>query len=1653
MAWTVLLICHSIHQQRLNAGAYLFQHDYRKSALDRVELEIMLQPQRQTIPMVTYTLRACALLLFAFATMLPEIVSAQAPGTSIPQRPRTINRTVPTVAPPSMTLHFSSTPTSAEISRAHVFEEPLVLVGDDPGPVENAALASALVGYSQRSGPDDFSSLTGFLSAHPHSSWQAALLTSLGTEYYNTGHYSKAIEAWKTAWDLSKDADGAKAKAVADLAAGELSYMYARLGRAADLEALLASVDQRTFAGPATERISGAKQGLWAMKNTPEVAFRCGPLALDRIRVAQDPKRAGDPLIVQSKSSPNGFSLDQVADLSAKLGMNYQMAFRGEGAAFVLPSVVHWKVGHYAAMIRKEGQRYLLQDPTFGTDVWVTEEALNAESSGYFLISPGPLPAGWRVVDLREGQTVWGKGQVSSKDKDKTREKDKKKNKDCDGKGMAVANVHLMLVSLNIVDTPVGYSPPVGPPVTFKVTYNQREANQPTTFTYSNLGSKWTFNWLSYIKDNPTNPYANAQYYIESGGALTFTGFDAATQSYAPPSEGQMKLVRTSGTSYELLMPDGSRRIFGQPDGATGSSRKVFLNQILDPVGNAVSLIYDAEFRLIALADAIGQVTNLSYEHPSDRLLITKVTDPFGRFALFDYDGDRRLIQITDTIGLTSQFTYGEGDFISAMTTPYGTTRFVGGDDGNNSWLETTDPSGLTDRVEYFQASNVGIPDTDPAATVPTGWYAATAYLSKRNTYYWSKIAYSGGKVYANAAIYHWLHSTNPNVASGVLESTKLPLENRVWYDYTGRNGSLTMGTSNQPTAIGRVLDDGTSQVQRYQYNALGNKTQETDALGRQTTYVYAANNVDLLEVRQTTAGINELLSSATYNDRHLPLTTTDASGQSTSYTYNARGQLLTATNAKGETTTRTYNADGYLTAIDGPLPGAEDTVRFTYDVVGTIQTVTNVDGYILTYDYDDMDRLTRVTYPDTTFEQFTYTNLDRTVQRDRAGRQTLYSYNGLRQLVSVTDPLNRVVRYDWCKCGDLKRLIDPMGRATTWRHDVQGRKTAKQYADGTTVQYLYENTTSRLKQQIDEKGQIKQYAYNVDDTISGLSYPNAMIPTAAVSYTYDPNYKRMATMADGIGTTAYAYNAITTPATLGEGRLASIDGPWDNDTVSYQYDELGRITSRAIDGVAQTTVFDPAGRTISVINSLGAFAYTYDGSTNRSASVDYPNGQKTEYTYFANIGDHRLQRIRNLNTDQSPLSTFDYTHDNAQRIQTWSQQRQTETPKVSTFAYDSADELTSTVVTQGSAALKSYGYAFDAAGNRTQETIENITTTFGYNALNEMKTSTKPLPDATYEWDAEQRLVAINKEGHRTEIVYDGLGRRAKIVEKSSGLVVDSHCYLWCGWSLCERRDTTGSAVGHRYLQHGFQSLSGAFVGMAFYTCDHLGSVHEITGVDGSIRQVVDYDSWGSAIFGFPAFQTPFTFTGHWNHSASTLAFSPTRAYSTWGARWIGRDPIEEFGGANLFAYVKNNPINYVDPLGLWQFTVFGGFGPGALISFGYNSGQWNMKVQVGEGAGVSASFDPSDSGCKQKGRSWGITAAAAVNLGLGVGFQGQTSMDTSSAGVSTINASLEGNAGAFAGGESWSRTGSSITHSNTTGLSHGGAAVFVGGGPSAIW
>ena len=1495
-----------------------------------------------------------------------------------------VNRTVPKVKPPQKGLELSTNPTVQEISLCRVFQEPLVPIGGEPSADDNAALAKALLGYAKRNGPDDFTSLTDFLEEHPQSPWCAALLTGLGSEYYYTAHYSLALDAWKKALEQANTPTNVDGIVVLARAEEDLALMDARLGRMTELEALL-----KPFRNRGSEKINEARDALWMMKNQPEISFRCGPLALQSIirsdkRLLASTPVSGMQALFNSASTTNGFSLSQIAELSKKAGLNYQMAFREQDGAFVVPSVVHWKVGHYAAIVRQVGDRYLVEDPTFGNTVWATKQALQAETSGYFLIPPGELPRGWRTVRIKEGGTIWGKGVTGGNDPDVYTPNDLQTGGSCPV-GMPVASIHLMTVNLSVVDTPLAYTPPVGPPVRFTFRYNSRDASTTdrtfgglywnglsNTNVYTDAGdmperkyfispyTRMTHDWISYLVDSPQSTMSDVKYFVGGGGVRTFTGFDTNTQTFAPQQFDQTLLKRTGTNSYEMLWPDGSKRVFGQSDGSVGSSRRVYLTQIADPAGNALTFTYDQNFRVTAVTDAIGQVTTVSYGDGTNlpTYLLTRVTDPFGRSATFDYekrtnsilqgvlqitifnpDGTTTitykdtifsheyyaLTNITDMLGLSSQphVSAAAGD-ITSVVTPYGATSFTWGGGGTNNtrFAEINYPDGSRERVEYNQSQGL-IPDTDPTELIPIGVRNFNT-LYPRNTYYWSRTACATSYGdYSKARIFHWLHTGAGALTSGIVESTKEPLEHRVWYNYPDQNtigGSAWVGSSDRPTLVGRVLDDGQTQLYRYAYDELARLTNSVDPVGRTFSYVYASNRIDLLEIRQTRAGNDELLFRATYNAQHRPLTVTHASGQTTTNTYNARGQLLTQTNPKGETTSYTYDSDGYLIAVDGALPGTNDTITSTYDSFGRVRTLTDVSGYTLTFDYDAMDRVTRITHPDSTFEQFTYDRLDLATRRDRAGRQTFFEYNNMRQLRKKTDPLGRVTFYDWCHCGQLRSLTDPMGRTTSWLTDVQGRPTAKQYADGSQVQYFYQDAISRLRQVIDEKQQVAQYTYNLDNTLKSVAYFNTDIPTPGVSFTYDPDYERVLSMTDGTGTTVYSYNPITSTPNPGAGSLASVDGPLPDDTITYDYDELDRPIHRAINGVDSAWAFDAAGRLAGVTNALGVFAYAFDGASGRLVSKSMPNGQTETRAYGNAVQDLRLQRITHT-AGATPISEFQYGRDIPRgRITTWSQQDGAQSPNVFTFGYDDVDQLLSATITNGGTSINTFAYTYDPDGNRLSEQVGMSNSAPTYNSLNQIRTTTTPAGTRTNEWDAEDRLVAVNVGNQRTEFTYNGQSHLTSIRKLVNGSQVSYRRFVWCGLRICEERNADGM-VTKRFFPQGVKVENGPVTGAFYYTRDHLGSIREVTDSSGNVRARYSYDPYGRRTKVAGDLDADFGFAGMFWLSEAGLSLTHFRAYDPDLGRWLSRDPLknaERRQGPNLYAYVQNEPIGRIDREGL---------------------------------------------------------------------------------------------------------------------------------------
>jgi RHS repeat-associated protein len=296
------------------------------------------------------------------------------------------------------------------------------------------------------------------------------------------------------------------------------------------------------------------------------------------------------------------------------------------------------------------------------------------------------------------------------------------------------------------------------------------------------------------------------------------------------------------------------------------------------------------------------------------------------------------------------------------------------------------------------------------------------------------------------------------------------------------------------------------------------------------------------------------------------------------------------------------------------------------------------------------------------------------------------------------------------------------------------------------------------------------------------------------------------------------------------------------------------------------------------------------------------------------------------------------------------------------TYAYDDLNQLTSTITYPGTyiegqtpTPTSSESFAFDDIGNRTDG--------FQSNSLNEYTQSPTAsgsqlqydahgnlTQDETYsyEYDAMDRLVTVNSliPGINTTYTYDAEGRRAsKCVStydpSSQTYSVKTTDYVYDGWELVAEIDPdTGGRLKSYTWDPNADGGVGGLLSMSTYNSN--GTVKatylpladgngNITGLidkaTGTVVVTYSYSAFGqctsSAWTGThdSSDPNPFRFSTHYQDENGLIYMGMRYYKADWG-RFINRDPSGESGGANLFAYCQNDPINTVDPLGLQMNT-----------------------------------------------------------------------------------------------------------------------------------
>ncbi|MBY4598831.1 hypothetical protein K3217_25285 [bacterium BD-1] len=1111
-------------------------------------------------------------------------------------------------------------------------------------------------------------------------------------------------------------------------------------------------------------------------------------------------------------------------------------------------------------------------------------------------------------------------------------------------------------------DTPLLSTAIVGPGTAFSLSYATRGRQTPASLPGGHAGPGWWHNWQAWLEDAPATPGQNVKIFARDGGHLSYTGYVPATGSFAPEPTSQAKLIlsSTNPVQYQRILPDGNMEVYAQAETLAAGKRRIRLSAVTDPQGRSVQLTYDEHERLSSLTDPLGRVTSFAYDNEALPQSITRVTDFGGRQATLSYDAHGRLQSITDVIGLTSQMAYDAAGAISSVTTPYGTTQIVTGQNGYRWWSQITDPLGHTERQEMMHGApglsfSLG---ADQIPSVPNAPGVFNSYMSSRNSFYWNKTTMKimGTSIdYKKAHIRHWQHAAGDHsVLANTLEAEKPPLESYIWYFYNGQSSTgFQSPKSNNPNAIARKLPDGSSQIHRISYNAQGRVSSQVDPAGRQTSFDYAANGIDRIAARQSAGSRQETIASLTYDAHHLPLTITDAAGQTTRLSHNDLGQVTSITDALGNVTRYHYDSLGQLVSVINPAGQVQQS--FTWDSLGRMASQTDSEGYTLRFSYDALNRQTAITYPDGSSERMHYDKLDLAAHTDRMEQTTTYEWDANRRLVSQTDPGGITVRYDYDPDGRLIAVTDGKAQTTRWERDIQGRITKKIYPNGDT-QVTTWDSAGRMSSQSDPLGHVRTLAWSMDDQPLGWQYSGGPYANAGmVNAQYDSLYPRLISSHNQVSTTTYQYH----PAgILGAGQVASRNvqynlnnGISSQHQIAYAYDALGRVTTRTLDGqFVSSYEYDQIGRLYSEQNPLGKFVMSYLGQTSQ------PTGQalqdrpwRVNYAWEDNTKDRALSQIGfaapqcqsgNLEAtpplgsavvSQEPFApmwratpvswdarlNFSF---NALGQLVSSQQGSDHHH----YSYDPSGRLVQDLRTLNIQTLGSYGY--DEADNLTLLDDDSGFSHFTHDSGNAVVEQSGDMVqrwvvDAAgqtredawnyYGWDSAGQLLGVKNKysGLRTDFERDPQGRLIGSVSAT-----ERHAYLWCDeYTPCARVNVHGQIDA---LYYGQGEVSAAAPYHRYYARDHLGSVRAMVDAQGEVIGRQDYSAYGSGV-AQSGLMPSVGYAGMWQHHDSGINLTWYRGYQPAAGRWLSRDPIEESGGLNLFGYVGGDPMNYIDPDG----------------------------------------------------------------------------------------------------------------------------------------
>ena len=240
--------------------------------------------------------------------------------------------------------------------------------------------------------------------------------------------------------------------------------------------------------------------------------------------------------------------------------------------------------------------------------------------------------------------------------------------------------------------------------------------------------------------------------------------------------------------------------------------------------------------------------------------------------------------------------------------------------------------------------------------------------------------------------------------------------------------------------------------------------------------------------------------------------------------------------------------------------------------------------------------------------------------------------------------------------------------------------------------------------------------------------------------------------------------------------------------------------------------------------------------------------------------------------------------------------------------------------------------------GNRLEATGAE-TKKYVYDSLNRLIRE----GNTEYSYDANGHLVKKTERGSETRFTYDFEGRMIGLDLPGGQAYRYEYNALgervaWGGPNgrklyLHDGEDVLAEFGGDRKLERlfvhgpGIDDIAGLIQGGSLFTVHADGAGSAMAVFDGRREPVsqYEYSSFGQMKKITEKVVLPFLYTGARFDAENGFHYLRTRAYDPAVGRFVSPDVIDIAGDINLYRYVNNNPVNYIDPAGTLLFTTVG--------------------------------------------------------------------------------------------------------------------------------